>query len=98
MPCPCGARVGPHTKTCPDRNFRIEIKEYSVPHLTVGQDNTTDIELYYEDRGSGLPVILIHGWPLSSRSWGPQVVAADPASPSPALPPAGREDAANEED
>jgi pimeloyl-ACP methyl ester carboxylesterase len=46
-----------------------------VPHLTVGQDNTTDIELYYEDRGSGLPVILIHGWPLSSRSWEPQVSA-----------------------
>ena len=46
-----------------------------MPHLTVGQDNTTDIELYYEDRGSGLPVILIHGWPLSSRSWEPQVSA-----------------------
>ena len=46
-----------------------------MPYLTVGQDNTTDIALHYEDRGSGPPVILIHGWPLSSRSWEPQVLA-----------------------
>jgi non-heme chloroperoxidase len=32
-----------------------------------------DIELYYEDHGSGRPVVLIHGWPLSGRSWEPQV-------------------------
>lgn len=37
--------------------------------ITVGRENSTDIELYYEDLGSGKPVILIHGWPLSGRSW-----------------------------
>jgi non-heme chloroperoxidase len=37
--------------------------------IAVGKENTTPIELYYEDRGSGSPVVLIHGWPLSGASW-----------------------------
>lgn len=37
--------------------------------LTVGKENSADIQLYYEDRGSGRPVILVHGWPLSGGSW-----------------------------
>jgi pimeloyl-ACP methyl ester carboxylesterase len=41
--------------------------------LAVGKENTSDIELYYEDHGSGPPVVLIHGWPLSGRSWEAQV-------------------------
>lgn len=41
--------------------------------ITVGQENTTPIELYYEDHGSGPAVVLLHGWPLDSRSWEPQV-------------------------
>ncbi|MBC7555778.1 MAG: alpha/beta hydrolase, partial [Chryseobacterium sp.] len=32
-----------------------------------------DLQLYYEDYGSGQPIILIHGWPLSSKSWELQV-------------------------
>ena len=44
--------------------------------ITVGQENSTPIELYYEDHGSGAPVVLLHGWPLDSRSWEPQVHAA----------------------
>ena len=43
--------------------------------VTVGQENSTPIELYYEDLGSGPPVVLLHGWPLDSRSWEPQVQA-----------------------
>jgi non-heme chloroperoxidase len=35
--------------------------------ITVGQENSTAIELYYEDHGSGPAVVLIHGWPLDSR-------------------------------
>ena len=31
--------------------------------VTVGQENSTPIELYYEDHGSGPPVVLLHGWP-----------------------------------
>jgi non-heme chloroperoxidase len=44
-----------------------------MPRITVGQENSGDIELYYEDHGRGKPVVLIHGWPLSGRSWEKQV-------------------------
>jgi non-heme chloroperoxidase len=37
--------------------------------ITVGQENSTSIELHYEDHGSGQPVVLIHGYPLDGRSW-----------------------------
>ena len=43
--------------------------------LTVGTENSTPIDLYYEDHGAGRPVVLIHGWPLSGRSWEAQVPA-----------------------
>lgn len=43
--------------------------------IVVGTENETPIELYYEDHGSGKPVVLIHGWPLSSRAWEQQVPA-----------------------
>jgi pimeloyl-ACP methyl ester carboxylesterase len=43
--------------------------------LKVGKENSADIELYYEDLGSGKPVVLIHGWPLSSGSWERQTAA-----------------------
>ncbi|KAJ8146092.1 hypothetical protein OY671_000830 [Metschnikowia pulcherrima] len=38
-------------------------------YITVGQENSTDIELYYEDQGAGQPVVLIHGYPLDGHSW-----------------------------
>jgi non-heme chloroperoxidase len=37
--------------------------------VTVGSENTTDIEIHYEDHGSGQPVVLIHGYPLNGESW-----------------------------
>ena len=43
--------------------------------ITVGKENSTPIELYYEDHGSGSPVVLIHGWPLSGASWEKQAAA-----------------------
>src|SRR3954447_14727160 len=43
--------------------------------IVVGQENSTDIELYYEDHGSGPAIVLLSGWPLDSRSWEPQVHA-----------------------
>lgn len=46
-----------------------------MPSVTVGTENGTPIELAYEDHGSGSPVVLIHGWPLSRRSWEAQVPA-----------------------
>jgi non-heme chloroperoxidase len=44
-------------------------------YIKVGQENSTPIELYYEDHGTGSPVILIHGWPLSGASWEKQTAA-----------------------
>ncbi|TYP89024.1 alpha/beta fold hydrolase [Blastococcus xanthinilyticus] len=38
-------------------------------YLTVGSENSTPVELYYEDQGAGQPVVLIHGYPLSGASW-----------------------------
>src|ERR1700740_1058856 len=46
-----------------------------MPHVTVGKENSGDIELYYEDHGSGEPIVLIHGYPLSGVSWEKQVPA-----------------------
>jgi non-heme chloroperoxidase len=40
-----------------------------MPYLTVDKKNASDISIYYEDRGTGRPVVLIHGWPLSGASW-----------------------------
>jgi non-heme chloroperoxidase len=37
--------------------------------ITVGTENSTPIELYYEDHGEGQPVVLIHGYPLDGHSW-----------------------------
>jgi len=44
-----------------------------MPYIKVGKENSADIELYYEDHGSGDPVVLIHGYPLSGASWEKQV-------------------------
>lgn len=37
--------------------------------ITVGTENSTSIDLHYEDHGSGQPVVLIHGYPLDGTSW-----------------------------
>jgi non-heme chloroperoxidase len=44
-----------------------------MPYVTVGKENSGDIQLYYEDHGSGHPVVLIHGYPLSGTSWEKQL-------------------------
>jgi non-heme chloroperoxidase len=44
-----------------------------MPYVDVGTENSGAIEIYYEDHGSGPPVVLIHGYPLSGRAWDKQV-------------------------
>jgi non-heme chloroperoxidase len=44
-------------------------------YIHVGQENSTSIDLYYEDHGSGKPVVLIHGYPLNGASWEKQTIA-----------------------
>ena len=46
-----------------------------MPTLKVATEGAHPVELHYEDYGSGKPVVLIHGWPLSGRSWEAQVPA-----------------------
>jgi pimeloyl-ACP methyl ester carboxylesterase len=46
-----------------------------MPYITVGEENSAPIELYYEDHGTGQPVVLIHGYPLDGHSWERQVPA-----------------------
>ena len=44
-----------------------------MPYIHVGDENSGSIDLYYEDHGSGEPVVLIHGYPLSGRAWDKQL-------------------------
>ena len=44
-----------------------------MPFINVGKENSGNIDLYYEDHGSGKPVVLIHGYPLSGASWEKQL-------------------------
>jgi pimeloyl-ACP methyl ester carboxylesterase len=44
-----------------------------MPYVTAGKKNSGDIELYNENHGSGQPVVLIHGYPLSGASWARQL-------------------------
>ncbi|MDX6628658.1 MAG: non-heme chloroperoxidase [Gaiellales bacterium] len=46
-----------------------------MPFVTVGQENSAPIKIHYEDIGAGKPIVLIHGFPLSGRSWEKQVPA-----------------------
>ena len=40
-----------------------------MPYVTVGAENSADIQLHYNDHGSGKPIVLIHGYPLEGNSW-----------------------------
>jgi non-heme chloroperoxidase len=44
-----------------------------MPYVTVGTENSGNIDLYYEDHGAGSPIVLIHGYPLNGASWEKQV-------------------------
>jgi non-heme chloroperoxidase len=46
-----------------------------MSYITVGKESSSNIDLYFEDHGSGTPVVLIHGYPLSGASWEKQVTA-----------------------
>lgn len=46
-----------------------------MPFVTVGVENDAPIDLYYEDLGSGRPVVLLQGFPLDGAAWEPQTLA-----------------------
>jgi len=44
-----------------------------MPYVTVGRENSGDINLYYMDWGSGQPIVFSHGWPLSADAFEDQM-------------------------
>ena len=67
--------LGGRLLECGARTRRTE-----MTYLTVGVENSAPIQLYYEDHGTGSPVVLIHGFPLSGHAWEKQervLLAAD---------------------
>src|ERR1700680_2803509 len=51
------------------------VRSKPMSFIKVGQENSTPIEIYYEDHGSGSPVVLIHGWPLNGDAGGKPTAA-----------------------
>ncbi|MFK8907660.1 alpha/beta fold hydrolase [Streptomyces sp. YS-3] len=46
-----------------------------MPFINVTDGGSAPVGLYYEDHGTGQPVVLIHGWPLNGASWEKQTAA-----------------------
>jgi non-heme chloroperoxidase len=47
----------------------------AMPFVTVGRENSAAIRIYFEDHGSGSPVVLVHGYALNGHSWEKQEAA-----------------------
>src|SRR5205814_3154955 len=45
-----------------------------MPYVTVGKENSGNIDIYYKDWGSGQPIVFSHGWPLSGDDWDAQMM------------------------
>src|SRR5258705_13636685 len=70
------AAAGLSVPLLPTSSFAKTRKETSpMSYIKVGQENSQPIEIYYEDHGSGSPVVLIHGWPLNGDAWEKQTAA-----------------------
>ena len=74
------AAAGLAAPLLPTVSFAESRKEINpMSYIKVGQENSQPIEIYYEDHGSGSPVVLIHGWPLNGDAWEKQTAALLPA-------------------
>src|SRR5947208_13938674 len=63
----------PPWRRCRARTAQQE-RRISMPYITVGKENSGNIDLYYKDWGSGQPVVFSHGWPLSADDWDAQML------------------------
>src|SRR2546425_848724 len=45
-----------------------------MPYITVGKENSGNIDLFYKDWGKGQPIVFSHGWPLSADDWDTQML------------------------
>lgn len=59
----------------PPASSHLATRSTTMGMITVGKENSTPIEIYYEDHGRGRPVVLSHGWPLSGAAWEKQLPA-----------------------
>src|ERR1035441_7634221 len=74
VPAPrCRTRLANSARANSPPHARDRRTRTLMPYITVGKENSGDIDLYYEDHGSGMPVVLIHGYPLSGASWEKQL-------------------------
>src|SRR5712672_424653 len=70
------AAAGLSAPLLPTMSFAETRKETNpMSYIKVGQENSQPIEIYYEDHGSGSPIVLIHGWPLNGDAWEKQTAA-----------------------
>ena len=46
-----------------------------MPFVTVGRENSAAIRIYYEDHGSGSPVVMVHGYAQNGHAWEKQEAA-----------------------
>jgi pimeloyl-ACP methyl ester carboxylesterase len=56
-----------------DRHYEESLRRNIMSSINVSRENSGPVDIYYEDHGTGDPVVLIHGWPLSGASWEKQV-------------------------
>jgi hypothetical protein len=64
----------PSETACTDFNLGKGGEITYMPYITVGEENSRDIEIYYKDWGSGQPIVFSHGWPLSADDWDTQML------------------------
>jgi non-heme chloroperoxidase len=70
-----GAAAEPKKMDAAQVKSRIRKEGDAMGFINVGRENSAPIDLYYEDHGSGPPVVLIHGWPLNGDAWEKQIPA-----------------------
>src|SRR3954463_6182145 len=59
----------PHRPDASRSRTSNQRRETPMPFVTVGTENGADIEIHYNDHGTGVPIVLIHGYPLNGNSW-----------------------------
>src|SRR5438552_17261177 len=65
---------GSYRKSSAASNEPSKQRKATMPYVTAGKENGTDIDIYYKDWGKGQPIVFSHGWPLSADDWDTQML------------------------